>query len=246
MDILSDIDSFFPATAAVCRNAVAITCIKTENYCIISNAQIFNPKGGPLMIRFLIDQFRNAPGPLKKPRILAADLAEEILDLAEHFLKRGDSGSTVSNPFGSVSSSSASPAPDAQTSASSTSAASPVVSSAAEKPAASEPKAAAVLDPRLRDAIGIPTNIRKQEFKVLAILWDAWQKKVGALSAKAISKRGEDELNVPIRHENVRKVIRMRLENYVKVHAQGVGNGTVYNYELSEAGAEYFESTYLK
>lgn len=198
------------------------------------------------MIRFLIDQFRNAPGPLKKPRILAADLAEEILDLAEHFLKRGDSGNTVSNPFGSASASSASPSPTAQTAASSTAAASSVVSSAAEKPAVSEPKASATLDPRLRGAIGVPTNIRKQEFKVLAILWDAWQKKVGALSAKAISKRGEDELNVLIRHENVRKVIRMRLENYVKVHAQGVGNGTVYNYELSEAGAEYFETTYLK
>jgi hypothetical protein len=193
------------------------------------------------MIRFLIDQFRNAPGPLKKPRILAADLAEEILDLAEHFLKRGDSGNTVSNPYDSASASSTTSAQPAEAPSTSP-AASPVV----ENPAPAEPKATAVLDPRLNNAIAIPTNIRKQEFKVLAILWDAWQKNVGALSAKAISRRGEEELNVQIRHENVRKVIRMRLENYVKVHAQGVGNGTVYNYELSEAGAEYFESTYLK
>ena len=194
------------------------------------------------MIRFLIDQFRNAPGPLKKPRILAADLAEEILGLAEHYLKKGDSAASVSNYSSSATASS--PPPPPATAPVSTPADS-VGFSVEETTTGAAPATAVELDPRLNSAIAVPANMRKQEFKVLAILWDAYQKKVGALSAKAISRRGEEELKVQIRHENVRKVIRMRLENYVRVHAQGVGNGTVYNYELSDAGAEYFESMYL-
>ncbi|MBN2528598.1 MAG: hypothetical protein JXR76_19570 [Deltaproteobacteria bacterium] len=205
------------------------------------------------MIRFLIDQFRNAPGPLKKPRILTADLAEELLDLAEHFLKKGDSrvgqspcghspcsdATSASAPTAASSAAAVSPSP------SETLAGSPVVATPASVKTP-ESNYSVELDARLFAAMHIPANVRKQEFKVLAILWDAKQKEIGALSAKAISRRGEDLLKIQIRHENVRKVIRMRLENYVKVHAQGVGNGTVYNYELSEAGAEYFVSTYLK
>ena len=200
------------------------------------------------MIRFLLDQFRNMPGPLKKPRILVADLAEEVLDIAEHLIKKNDSSGLNSSccaPTGA--SSDSAPSPGASSS-SSISDAAPVaeMKSTTSSPADGGIAGASVVDARLVAAIAVPGNIRKQEFKVLAILWDAYNARIGALSAKAISKRGEDVLKVQIRHENVRKVIRMRLENYVKVHAQGVGNGTVYNYELSEAGAEYFVSTYLK
>lgn len=87
-------------------------------------------------------------------------------------------------------------------------------------------------------------NIRKQAFKVLAILWDADQKNLGPLSAKALSLHGEN-IKLPIRHENVRKVIRMRLERYVHIHPQEMGNGTVYRYNLSKEGRAHFETTYL-
>ena len=201
------------------------------------------------MIRFLIDQFRNMPGPLKKPRILVADLTEEVLDLAEHFLKRGDSdevntGCCGGNASAAPAAEPPSPAPAAADKPQTMS--DTADSLAPHDSAKSATTSAADVDARLVAAISVPANVRKQEFKVLAILWDACTKNVGALSAKAISKRGEEVLNVQIRHENVRKVIRMRLENYVKVHAQGVGNGTVYNYELADAGVEYFVSTYFK
>ncbi|MBN2718021.1 MAG: hypothetical protein JXX14_19385 [Deltaproteobacteria bacterium] len=202
------------------------------------------------MIRFLIDQFRNMPGPLKKPRILVADLTEEVLDIAEHFLKKGDSAYKDTDCCGcgngttAASETAAPPAAPAQPTPVESEAS--VGTTAPAGPKAKTGGKASDIDPRLAASIMVPANVRKQEFKVLAILWDAYSKNIGALSAKAISKRGEDILNVQIRHENVRKVIRMRLENYVKVHAQGVGNGTVYNYELAEAGAAYFASTYLK
>ena len=201
------------------------------------------------MIRFLLDQFRNMPGPLSKPRTLVADLAEEVLDIAEHFIKKDDAGSVPSGCCDSTSPSHASTSPSTGASAPSQAPSSaPASGDNAETDSQSGETAApsSDIDARLAAAIAVPGNVRKQEFKVLAILWDARNKKIGALSAKAISKRGDEVLKLQIRHENVRKVIRMRLENYVKVHAQGVGNGTVYNYELAEAGAEYFVSTYLK
>ena len=40
------------------------------------------------MLRFLLEKFREAPGPLKQPRLIVADLAEEVLDLAEHYLHK--------------------------------------------------------------------------------------------------------------------------------------------------------------
>ncbi|MBN2343663.1 MAG: hypothetical protein JXX29_21935 [Deltaproteobacteria bacterium] len=194
------------------------------------------------MIRFLIDQFRSAPGPLKKPRILVADLAEEVLDLAKHYLGKDDpaapTGYTDSAPPPSTEPVEAQSAPTPPTSEANTAAVS-------EDAPESTAGLAAGIDPKLAKAISVSGNARKQAFKVLAILWDANQKNLGALSAKAISKHGEEVLNLQIRHENVRKVIRMRLENYVNVHAQGVGNGTVYNYEMSEAGLNYFASTYF-
>lgn len=192
------------------------------------------------MIRFLIDQFRNAPGPLKKPRILTADLAEEVLDLAKHYLGNNDS-STETPCCGSVPPPPSPPEPVVET-------VTPTAPAAEKATKAKKPSvdtSSEEIDPRLASAVASPGNAKKQAFKVLAILWDANDKKLGALSAKAISKHGEEILNLKIRHENVRKVIRMRLENYVNVHAQGVGNGTVYNYEMSDAGLEYFASTYF-
>jgi hypothetical protein len=190
------------------------------------------------MIRFLIDQFRQAPGPLKQARLIAADLAEEVVDLAEHYLK-GKSGfaETVDAE------------PDAPSAGSSGKTA------VAEPPATKTAKTAAVkpkpvtetidVDARLGEAIETPGNKRKQEFKVLAILWDARSRETGPLSAKAISQHGE-KIDLKIRHENVRKVIRTRLEKYIRVHTEGMGNGTIYRYEIDKPGIEYFEQTYFK
>lgn len=204
------------------------------------------------MIRFLIDQFRNAPGPLKTPRILIADLADEVLDLTKHYLKRDDNSSTYpccndsSTSVPSPSPQPASqPAPVQQTSVPKDDPAPNADIPPAPEAESTSSNSSSNIDPSLAKAISEPGNVRKQAFKVLAILWDAHSKNMGALSAKAISKHGDKNLNLQIRHENVRKVIRMRLENFVNVHAQGVGNGTVYNYELSDAGLNFFVTTYF-
>lgn len=177
------------------------------------------------MIRFLIDKFRQAPGPLKQVRLITADLAEEVVDLAEHYIKgRSDFAETIDDYSERV------PPPDPPP----------------EPPPEPEeqPETLEVAD-RLAEAIKTPGNKRKQEFKVLAILWDARERSMGPLSAKSISQHGE-KMELKIRHENVRKVIRMRLEKYIKVHTEGVGNGTIYRYEMDTPGVKYFETTYFK
>jgi hypothetical protein len=175
------------------------------------------------MLRFLVDQFRQAPGPLKQPRILMADIAEEIIDLASHYIKQFKDN-TSNTEF-----------TDVQTHEDS-------------KPLTESDKAENSdknqLNPRLAAAIKAPGNQRKQAFKILAILWDARQKKKGPLSVKAIQKHGQS-IGITIRHENIRKVIRMKLDAYVTVHTEGVGSGSVYRHELSDKGKIYFEQTYL-
>ena len=40
------------------------------------------------MLRFVLEKLRESPGPLKQARIIASDLAEEVLDVAEHYIDR--------------------------------------------------------------------------------------------------------------------------------------------------------------
>ena len=184
------------------------------------------------MIRFLIDKFRQAPGPLKQVRLITADLAEEVVDLAEHYIRgRSDFAETLDDSFEST---------PVETSPPAKTKAKPAASGAAQEESAETLE----VEKRLGAAIETPGNKRKQEFKVVAILWDTRERKMGPLSAKAISQHGE-KIGLKIRHENVRKVIRMRLAKYIKVHTEGVGNGTIYRYEIDAPGIEYFEATYF-
>lgn len=183
------------------------------------------------MIKYLLEKFRDAPGPLKQARLITADLAEEVIDLAEHYLRRGGDDD-FSSDFGT-------PVEDSA----------PVEAEVAPAPApapgpAEEPADEVDTDPRLATALEIPGNKRKQEFKVLAILWDALNKDMEPMSAKAISQHGVT-LGLQIRHENVRKVIRLRLDKKVEVHTEQAGSGTIYRYRISPTGSEYFVATYL-
>jgi hypothetical protein len=101
------------------------------------------------------------------------------------------------------------------------------------------------VDPRLARAMADAANVRKQDFKVLAILWDAHGRGLVPLSAKAVSDHGV-QIGLAIRHENVRKMIRMRLEKYVDYHNEGAGSATIYRYALNAVGREYFDETYLR
>jgi hypothetical protein len=192
------------------------------------------------MIRFLIDKFRQAPGPLKQARLIVSDLAEEVVDLAEHYIKGKSDFAETAEPQTFDDAGPAKPASTEPKGAAARSA----KPKPAPKPAGDDETQKIDVDPKLAAAIETPGNKRKQEFKVLAILWDTRSRKKGPLSAKAISQHGE-KIGLKIRHENVRKVIRMRLEKYIKVHTEGMGNGTIYRYEIDTPGLTYFESTYF-
>ena len=184
------------------------------------------------MIRFFIDVFRNAPGPFKKPRILIADISEELLDLVKSRL----AGPAADTP---------SPCPDCGGRGSTPDSASP---STPAVPAAAPDRKTDTLpavDPRLRTALASPANLKKQSFKVLAILWDVHCRNPRSLSAKEVSAHGRDALGLQILHENVRKVIRMKLEPWVTVQTEGKGNSSIYRYVISDEGIRYFEKHYL-
>ena len=67
---------------------------------------------------------------------------------------------------------------------------------------------------------------------------------MGNLSAKQLSEHGES-LGLAIRHENVRKVIRMRLENNVDIMQNRQQGSPIYNYRITKQGIDYFTEKYL-
>ncbi len=211
------------------------------------------------MFRFLIEKLKQAPGPLKQPRLILGDLAEELLDLTEHYLNRLRGRAPESTPHAPPApvevrsqpprSASSAPKEEPEPKATSKPAKKKAKKSSSKKVAARSVKAPPVkrtleVDERLSKTLDHPSNQKKQDFKVLAILWDAKQRDLGFMSAKEISKHGE-KLGLVIRHENVRKVIRMRLEDSIEIHTEQGGNGSVYRYRLASGGSSYFEETYF-
>ncbi|MCP4675425.1 MAG: hypothetical protein GY854_07960 [Deltaproteobacteria bacterium] len=199
------------------------------------------------MLKFLLDKFKHAPGPLKQPRLVAGDIIEEIIDLAEYYIKR----SGHIEPDQSWTPSPEAEQPDtSQTDASATSDADSkktVSTATTRKTKANQPpRPTRTLEvPKaLEAALEIPANHKKQEFKVLAILWDALERELGLLSSKEVSQHGV-KLGMSIRHENVRKVIRMRLDKQVEIRTEQAGSGSIYRYRISPAGIDYFVSKYL-
>lgn len=199
------------------------------------------------MIKFILDKIRTAPGPLREPRLLLADIAEEILDTAREYVEGPH------RPGGDPPAAPDRGAPRAEEPSPVTGERLPEPERAGDVAPGPQAKATAPaarpreleIDPRLERAVSLPANLHKQDFKVLAILWDAHQRGLVPLSAKAVSTHGE-RIGLAIRHENVRKVVRMRLEKYVDFHNEGAGTGTIYRYVLNAAGREHFAATYLR
>lgn len=192
------------------------------------------------MLRFLLDKFKQTPGPLKEARIIAGDIAEEILDVAEYYLKRAKGGE-----YDGCSCQSPAPQHSHKEDFSVPRTDSKETAPKAEPVKAKGPARTLEVDDNLVNALDNIQNKKKQEFKILAILWDADQRELGKLSAKAVSEHGE-KLGLLIRHENVRKVIRMRLDKHVEIHTEQMGSGSIYKYRISPPGVEYFKSKYLK
>jgi hypothetical protein len=200
------------------------------------------------MIRVLTSLIRNAPGPFKGPRALTADFLEGLIDV-------------VSPPVD------AEPAPPpkpvavekrpepARVSASD---AAPQKPAALQKPAAPQPVAGSAparkggdgvhragdRAAKLREALTRADWLRSQDFKVLAIFFEAHHREMGAITAKGAAKLGA-EIGLTIRHENIRKVVRTRLTEWVDTTMVVDSQPPTFQYEINETGVEHFESEYL-
>lgn len=196
------------------------------------------------MLRFLLDKFKETSGPLKDTRVAVGDVLEELLDVADHYIKRLRKQDTVAReeiPASESTSSSPPVAEENNVSLNTSTAAAPSKREASEK---AMPTRTLKVPKELAAAVDATLNRKKQEFKVLAILWDANNRAMGSLSAKQLSDHGA-KLGLEIRHENIRKVIRMRLENYVDIHQDRRQGHTLYHYKITPKGVNYFSNKYL-
>lgn len=201
------------------------------------------------MLKFFLDKFRESPGPAKQARLVVGDFIEELVDLAAHYLRpKADAhGCADCAPE---------PADVDQKPVSEESVAPPAgekksparANSAAKKKSSKQAEAVTrelEISPELAAAVELPANRKKQEFKVLAILWDAHVRGIKDLSAKSVSDHGV-KLGLVIRHENVRKVIRMQLGGYVESVQNRKAGTSIYHYRITPKGAQHFEEKYLQ
>ena len=215
------------------------------------------------MLKFLIDKLKESSGPLKQVRLVVGDVIEEVVDLAGHYIRKlrnspapavpdvispeipqtpSDSPEQVvpqkkKSPQQSAASKPAKPAARSKKS----SAAAAKKNKTAKK---TEPPRTIDVPPELAAALDNTANRRKQEFKVLSILWDARNRNMGGMSAKALSEHGTN-LGLAIRHENIRKVIKMRLSNYVEILHEHGDRASINHYRLNDEGIDYFNKTFL-
>jgi hypothetical protein len=189
------------------------------------------------MIRFFIDQFRNAPGPFKKSRLLIADISDEIIDMAKAYI----SPEIEENVFSeTVAQSEVSSKKESKKDSEETS-----QKEKSNKPQKTKP-ANTRKNPKFEAAIKDPKNTKKQQFKVLSILFDVKMKNMGPTTGKDLSKHGKDVLGIIIAPENIRKIIRLKLGDYITIETYGTGTHTAYKYILTNDGEKYFTTTYLQ
>jgi hypothetical protein len=193
------------------------------------------------MLKFFLDKFRQSPGPLKQTRLVIGDVLEEVIDLAEHYIR--EKRHKPSCDAESVRSEEATEPPLKTAKKLSR----PNTAGAKKKSTRTVKAHPRQLEvpPQLAAALDVPANQKKQEFKVLAILWDAHLRGINDLSAKTLSEHGT-KLGLTIRHENVRKVIRMQLSAYVKSVQNRKAGTSIYYYQISPEGISHFEKKYLQ
>ncbi len=191
------------------------------------------------MLEELINQLKETPGPLKPARVVVGDFAQEILDLTKHYIRRfqasiGSDDTSMDDDFF------ASDESQQQESAAEKDHAAPQT----EPQPVPEPTRSLDVSDSFATALDFSKNKKNQEFKVLAIFSDAADREMGSLSAREASNHGK-KLGLRIRHENVRKVVRMRLGEYVEILTEERGNGTLNKYRISPQGIAYFLSKYV-
>ncbi len=205
------------------------------------------------MLRIMTSFIRNAPGPLKGARALTADLLEGLADVisppkdidlpppSESYAPPEPVSSDEPSEAGSEPAEVAEPAVEEKD----TEAVEPEAT-AEEAPEEPEEDAEDGLDLQAAfdNALEKPGWVRRQDFKVLAIYWQARQQEKGPLTAKKASALGA-ELGLTIRHENIRKVIRTRLDDKIETSTVEGSQPPTFQYEILDEGVEFFEQEYL-
>lgn len=192
------------------------------------------------MLRIMTSLLRNAPGPLKGPRALAADLLEGLADVISppRDVEQPPPAPPYSPPEPR-------PAPVERVETAAVSEPAPAKRVETEVRAAKgETRPAADLAGAFAKVLENPKLTKRQDVKVLAIFWQAWQRKMGPITAKAASALG-DEVGLTIRHENIRKVIRTRLKDKVNTSTVEGSQPPTFEYEMLGEGAAFFEREYL-
>lgn len=196
------------------------------------------------MLRVLTSLIRNVPGPFKGPRALTADFLEGLIDV-------------ISPPVDAEQAPPPSPAPASEKRAepapATDGATAPARPSPAPAPHIEEERPAISWDGappagdharRFKDALTRADWLRSQDFKVLAIFYEANRRGLGPITAKGAAKLGE-EIGVTIRHENVRKVVRTRLTEWIDTTMVADSQPPTFQYGMSENGVSHFETEYL-
>ena len=201
------------------------------------------------MLRIMTSFLRNAPGPLKGARALTADLLEGLADVVSP--PKDVDLPPPSEPYAPPErvvhdkpSEAGSEPPSAEEPTEEAKAPEAPVDEPVAETTADAPEPNADLQAAFDKALEKPAWVRKQDFKVLAIYWQAQQQQKGPLTAKKASTLG-GELGLTIRHENIRKVIRTRLDDKIESSTVEGSQPPTFQYEILDVGAQFFEQEYL-
>lgn len=202
---------------------------------------------GDPMLRVLTSLIRNAPGPFRGARALTADFIDGLVDVVSPPV---DAEQPVPPPGVRADeegyTSQIKDREERSSSRESGKAAGDGDAKEAKSPAAAadsgSPKGD--LEAALKKSIGRKDWVRRQDFKVLAIFWEADRRGLEALTAKKASKLGS-EIGVTIRHENIRKVIRTRLTEKIETTTVPDSQPPTFQYEMTSIGKTFFEKEYL-
>ena len=92
-----------------------------------------------------------------------------------------------------------------------------------------------------REAEANEVPSRAERLRICDTIW----RDMGAITAKAASALG-GEMDLVIRHENVRKVVRTRLKDRIDTSTVPDSQPPTFQYEINDAGVAFFEQEYLK
>lgn len=193
------------------------------------------------MLRVLTSVIRNAPGPFRGARALTADFIDGLIDVISPPV---DAEQPAPPPSSSAHDGGFDTAAKSREDRSSSTASG---DSKEVKPSVTSSDSGQSndnLEAAFKKSIGRTDWVRRQDFKVMAIFWEANRRGLDALTAKKAAKLGI-EVGLTIRHENIRKVVRTRLNEKIETTTVPDSQPPTFQYEITSQGKTFFEKEYL-